>query len=653
MAVTLTPVFRGTIPGDKTGDLPYDAFGLLNDNDAALKTAVDLVLDNPQNTILGRITASTGNPEQLTAAQVRTIINVEDGATADQTAGEIEAIVSHDNLQGVSAAEHIDWSITGAEDIHADRIAASAVTQHQASLSIGWSQITGEPTTLSGYGITDAVPDSHLGGNIHLDWTADQGATDIHPNNYTNTTYTAGDFNHDDLANVSVNEHIDWTITGAEQIHADRLPASGWADMSEAVWTGGTQSEIADGASAIAFEFATDNAFSTSGAKLFSLKNTTTEAFYIDKDGAPHLPRTIPYSVDHLGTIIPLVGVDSSNRKILGALTSNSTTKIIFGNSSNIGAIQFLNNNYNIDFNNGPLQTANMSLTGDGEWLSAESDGATAVGHVFDTAAFSTAGAQIAAFRNNNVDKATIDKDGNIAGNNLSGTNTGDQTSIVGITGTATEFNTALTGADFAFVGGAFHNGFSDYDADEHIDWTVDDAQLIHIDNIQTFGTSQAGKVPQSGGGTTNYLRADGTWAAPGGGDNDLDSTPGTDHSVSGLTTTLNTGTTGFTIGQVAYIDSTGDAVPADADASTTMPVVAMATGTISGSSSGSFLLKGFVRDDTWAWNPGGLIYASTTAGGLTQTAPSGTGDQVQIVGWAISADVMFFDPQLVTAEVP
>jgi hypothetical protein len=37
---------------------------------------------------------------------------------------------------------------------------------------------------------------------------------------------------------------------------------------------------------------------------------------------------------------------------------------------------------------------------------------------------------------------------------NLTGTNSGDQTSIVGITGTLAEFNTALTGADFATGGG-------------------------------------------------------------------------------------------------------------------------------------------------------------------------------------------------------
>lgn len=43
---------------------------------------------------------------------------------------------------------------------------------------------------------------------------------------------------------------------------------------------------------------------------------------------------------------------------------------------------------------------------------------------------------------------------GNVTGSNLSGTNTGDQTSIVGITGTLAQFNAALTGADFATGGG-------------------------------------------------------------------------------------------------------------------------------------------------------------------------------------------------------
>lgn len=76
MAVTLTPAFRGTVPGDNTGDEPYVAFGKLNDSDTALKAAADLVLDIPQSRFLGRITASTGDAEQLTGTQATTLLDV-------------------------------------------------------------------------------------------------------------------------------------------------------------------------------------------------------------------------------------------------------------------------------------------------------------------------------------------------------------------------------------------------------------------------------------------------------------------------------------------------------------------------------------------------------------------------------------------------
>jgi len=46
--------------------------------------------DMAVNTIKGRITACTGNPEDLTATQTRTLINVECGSTADQTNAEIK-----------------------------------------------------------------------------------------------------------------------------------------------------------------------------------------------------------------------------------------------------------------------------------------------------------------------------------------------------------------------------------------------------------------------------------------------------------------------------------------------------------------------------------------------------------------------------------
>lgn len=40
---------------------------------------------------------------------------------------------------------------------------------------------------------------------------------------------------------------------------------------------------------------------------------------------------------------------------------------------------------------------------------------------------------------------------------------------------------------------------------------------------LPLFTSTEAGLVDASGGGTSNFLRADGTWAAPGGGGSGLD----------------------------------------------------------------------------------------------------------------------------------
>ena len=50
--------------------------------------------DVAQNHILGRSSSGTGQLQQLSAATIRTILNVENGATADQTAAEIRALVN-------------------------------------------------------------------------------------------------------------------------------------------------------------------------------------------------------------------------------------------------------------------------------------------------------------------------------------------------------------------------------------------------------------------------------------------------------------------------------------------------------------------------------------------------------------------------------
>jgi hypothetical protein len=70
---------------------------------------------------------------------------------------------------------------------------------------------------------------------------------------------------------------------------------------------------------------------------------------------------------------------------------------------------------------------------------------------------------------------------------------------------------------------------------------------------------------------------------------------------------------------------------------------------------SGNWLLLGTAHDDSWAWVPGGLIYGTvtgTTGNTLSQVKPVGTDDVVQVLGVALSAITMVFNPQLVQVEL-
>lgn len=59
-----------------------------------------------------------------------------------------------------------------------------------------------------------------------------------------------------------------------------------------------------------------------------------------------------------------------------------------------------------------------------------------------------------------------------------------------------------------------------------------------------------------------------------------------------------------------------------------------------------NILLRGFYRNDTvFTLTIGGLLYLATTAGDLTQTAPSATTQIVRIVGQAIKASTIYFNP--------
>lgn len=133
-----------------------------------------------------------------------------------------------------------------------------------------------------------------------------------------------------------------------------------------------------------------------------------------------------------------------------------------------------------------------------------------------------------------------------------------------------------------------------------------------------------------------------------------LDATPDSDHTGSGTKATFTNGNGGsVNFGDVCFIQTDGDLEFADADGVSTMPGFVMALATITATSAGEWLVQGFARDASWSWTIGGEIFISltaTTGNTLTQTAPSASGDIVQIVGIATSATEMYFYGDFSTA---
>lgn len=130
-------------------------------------------------------------------------------------------------------------------------------------------------------------------------------------------------------------------------------------------------------------------------------------------------------------------------------------------------------------------------------------------------------------------------------------------------------------------------------------------------------------------------------------GDLQIDATPNTDDTFNGEST--NTFNAGATIAQweVVYLDSSSTWQLTDADAVATAGSVMVALATEAGTATNPLrvLTRGYARNDAWAWTVGGPIYLSTTTGSLTQTAPSATDDVVRVVGYAVTADVIYWNP--------
>ncbi len=139
--------------------------------------------------------------------------------------------------------------------------------------------------------------------------------------------------------------------------------------------------------------------------------------------------------------------------------------------------------------------------------------------------------------------------------------------------------------------------------------------------------------------------------------DQHFDSSP-SDETVSGITATFTAGEA-LERGEVVYFKA-GDSKmwKAVATAAGTMPVAAMAAADISADATGKFLLYGFLADNGTfpAYTVGGDLYApeaeTSSQNVPEQTAPDSDGDFVQVVGYAVTANSVFFDPDQTIVEV-
>ena len=125
----------------------------------------------------------------------------------------------------------------------------------------------------------------------------------------------------------------------------------------------------------------------------------------------------------------------------------------------------------------------------------------------------------------------------------------------------------------------------------------------------------------------------------------------GADHTYTGLSVQMLAGGAISAFDLVCIHTTTQEVVEADASAYSTARVIGIAPAAISDTATGTILIHGFIRDDTWAWTAGSTLYLSETAGAMTHTAPSTDGAFVQVVGTALSPDVVYINPSMDVIE--
>ena len=148
------------------------------------------------NQVIGRINSGTGNIEPLTPAHVRTIINVENGATGDQTAAEIRTLVESASDSNV---------FTDADHTKLNNIQSGA-TDDQTSAEIK-TLLASNKLTSTHLG-TDSVTQTQLAANSVDSSELVDGSVDgshLNTDSVTSGKIVNGNVTRDKIANDAIN----------------------------------------------------------------------------------------------------------------------------------------------------------------------------------------------------------------------------------------------------------------------------------------------------------------------------------------------------------------------------------------------------------------------------------------------------------------
>lgn len=122
---------------------------------------------------------------------------------------------------------------------------------------------------------------------------------------------------------------------------------------------------------------------------------------------------------------------------------------------------------------------------------------------------------------------------------------------------------------------------------------------------------------------------------------------PSADHTATGPQTATFAAGTSVTVMDLVYLGSASKWLLADATTTaTSVGQLAISLESKTDTQLMKVALPGtFVRNDSWNWTPGDVLYVSKTPGAITTTQPSGTDEVIRVVGRATTADVIYFEP--------